>query len=137
MDAAIAAIPATGDAAASVDSVITAAKDVIAALKESTTKVSAIGTVQLMASGALTAPGAELTGLFDKTADALVAKKDAVKKAGKGAEMLEVAKGIKDAVKGFTDAIAAHLPPLSKQAADTEHAKGLASADKVVAAYSS
>lgn len=116
---------------------IAKAKDVITALKESTTKVSAIGTVNLMASASLSSPGAELTALFDKTADALVAKKEVVVKAGQGAAMLETAKGIKDAVKGFTDAIAAHLPPLSKQAAETEHAKGLASADKVVTAYSS
>lgn len=77
-----------------------------------------------------------MTALFDKTADALVAKKDVVVKAGKKADALEVAKGIKDAVKGFTDAIEAHLPILSKEAAQTEHAKGLASAEKIVAAYS-
>lgn len=98
--------------------------------------MSKIGTVQLLASAGLTAPGAELTALFDKTADALVAKKDVVVKAGKKADALEVAKGIKDAVKGFTDAIEAHLPLLSKEAAQTEHAKGLASAEKIVAAYS-
>lgn len=108
----------------------------IVALKESTINVSAIGTVNLMASTGLTAPGAELTDLFEKTATALVAKKDVVDKAGKKADVLEVAKGIKEAVKGFTDVIEKHLPLLSKEAAQTEHAKGLASAGKIVAAYS-
>ncbi|TID16600.1 hypothetical protein E6O75_ATG11718 [Venturia nashicola] len=136
LDAAIAAIPATGDATASITSVITAAKDVITSLKDGTTKVSAIGTVNLVASSGLTAPGAELTDLFEKTATALAAKKDVVVKAGKKAEVLEVAKGIKEAVKGFTDVIEKHLPPLSKDAAQTEHAKGLASADKIITAFS-
>jgi hypothetical protein len=137
LDAAIAAIPATGDASAAIANVIANAKDVTAALKDSTTKVSAIGTVQLMASAGLSAPGAEVTALFDKTADALVAKKEIIVKAGQGAAVLEQAKAIRDAIKGFTDAINAHLPPLSKQAAEAESAKGLASADKVITAYSS
>ncbi|QDS73042.1 hypothetical protein FKW77_009361 [Venturia effusa] len=137
LDAAITAIPANSDTtASSIVSVITTAKDVIAALKDSTTKVSAIGTVNLVASSSLTAPGAELTNLFEQTAGALIAKKDAIAKVGKKADVLEVAKGIKEAVKDFTDNIEQHLPPVSKEAAQTEHAKGLASADKIVAAYS-
>lgn len=89
-----------------------------------------------MASTGLTAPGAELTELFEKTATALVAKKDVVDKAGKMADILETAKGIKEAVKRFTDAIEKHLPPLSKEIAQTENAKGSASVDKIVTAYS-
>jgi hypothetical protein len=90
-----------------------------------------------MAAAGLAAPGAEVTGLFDKTADALVAKKDIIVKAGQGAALLEQAKAMKDAVKGFTDAINVHLPPLAKQSAEIESAKGLASADKIITAYSS
>lgn len=136
MDAAIATIPATGDAAASITSVITAAKDVIASLKDATTKISAVGTVQLMASTNLQAPGAELTGLFEKTADALVAKKDVIVKAGKKADVLTLGKEYKEVLKGFTDMIEKHLPSLSVQVAQQEHARGLATADKIVAAFS-
>lgn len=129
------AIPATGDATAAIKDLLAKVKDVQSALTDATAKVGGIQAVGYMGSMGLSTPGSEVTGSLSKAADAVVAKKDAIIKADQKAQFLQVAKDLKAGVDAWTKAINAKLPEASLASANSETATSLASADKIIAAF--
>ncbi|KAF2431044.1 hypothetical protein EJ08DRAFT_196883 [Tothia fuscella] len=132
---AIEAIPATGDATAALNDVLAKAKNVNTALKTAGTAAGGIQIVGLGGSIGLGQPGDEVTASFAKAADALVAKKDAIIKAGQKAQFLEVGKSLKADVDAWTKAINAKLPSMSLPSAELSTQASLAAADKIIAAF--
>lgn len=129
------AIPATGDATAAIIDLLTKLKGLDSALKDAQTKTTGIQPIGFMGAGGLGTPGSEVTSSLSKAADAIVAKKDIIVKAGHKDHFLQAAKDVKADVDAWTKAINAKLPDLSLASAQQETATSLASADKIVAAF--
>jgi hypothetical protein len=130
------ALPATGDATTAVKDLLTKLKDLSLALKDAQAKTTGIQPVGMMGAAGLGAPGSEVTSSLSKAADAIVAKKDLIVKAGQKDQFLQAAKDLKADVDAWTKAINAKLPDFSMQSAQQETATSLASADKIVTAFS-
>jgi hypothetical protein len=129
------ALPATGDATTAVKDLLTKVKDLSSALKDAQTKTTGIQPVGFIGASGLGAPGSEVTSSLSKAADALVAKKDVIVKAGQKDQFLQAAKALKTDIDAWTKAINAKLPDISMQSAQQETATSLASADKIVTAF--
>jgi hypothetical protein len=129
-------LPATGDATTAVKDLLTKVKDLSSALKDAQAKTAGIQPVGFIGASGLAAPGSEVTSSLSKAADAIVAKKDVIVKAGQKDQFLQAAKDLKADVDAWTKAINAKLPDLSMQSAQQETDTSLASADKIVTAFS-
>jgi hypothetical protein len=136
-DTAINALPATGDASAAIKDVLEKSKAVETALMESSVKIAAISTVELLASINLSSPGNDVTVLIEKATDDLISKKDIIIKANQKAAMLQQAKNLRAAIGIFTKGINAKLPSISSSEAEVVSQRSLDALDKAVAAFSS
>jgi hypothetical protein len=135
LDAAITAIPATGDASAAIKDVLAKAKIAEAALKSSAEKISKIPNVDLFASMGLSAPGGEVTAVVAKIVDNLTSKKDIIVKANQKAPILAALKDLKAATESFTSAINGKLPMISSDAGKYEGQKSIDAWDKLAAVF--
>jgi hypothetical protein len=129
------ALPATGDTTA-VLGLLTKVKELSSTLKDAQTKTIGIQPVGFIGASGLGAPGAEVTSSLSKAADAIVTKKDVIVKAGHKDHFLQAAKDLKADIDAWTKAINAKLPDLSMQSAQQETATSLASADRIITAFS-
>jgi hypothetical protein len=129
------AIPATGDATAAIKDLLAKINDATAALKDATTKAGAAQVVGFGGALGLGTPGSEVTASVTKAADAVVAKKDAVIKAGQKAQFLQAAKDLKAGIDAWTKAINSKLPEASLISANQETTTSLNAADKIIAAF--
>jgi hypothetical protein len=130
------ALPTTGDATTAIKDLLVKVKELGSALKDAQTKTTGIQPVGFIGASSLEAPGAEVTSSLRKAADAIVAKKDVIVKAGQKDQFLQAAKDLKADVDAWTKAINAKLPEVSLQSAQQETATSLTSADTIVTAFS-